>query len=216
MKTIVFDKEINHETIALLFNEIETIPETEQPTDYGSGDGKGPFFYERTIYFSSDGGYVSAADVLVDYLNTNPGGFLITLVGAGPLCSAAFDIFFKANPADKYLLKSAYGMAHEGTFFSNVRSEKDYDSFDNFYKQELQKQDVEMYNYYEEVLGIPKSRITKMKKGKDLYFSYDEMQKMLIRQWGFVVAEREALAKDSEEVFKSQAQAQATVLNESC
>jgi len=213
LRTIVFDCEITHESIAELFANIEMIPETERPTDFGNG----VLFYERVIYFSSPGGFVTAAETLVNYLNGGANDFLITLVGAGELCSAAFDVFFKACPANKYLLKSAYGMAHEATFYSNIRSEKCNDSFDTFFRKELSKKDVEMYDYYKNVLEISKERISKMKKGKDLYFSNEEMQEMLDRQWGKVMAEREAIAQEmveEKEKEEMKAKIQPALLNE--
>jgi hypothetical protein len=72
------------------------------------------------VYLNSEGGGTVIGEVIQDLINQNAGN--IHLIACGDICSAAFEIFFKAK-CERSILPGTEGMCHKTT----IQIEHNYD-----------------------------------------------------------------------------------------
>lgn len=129
------------------------------------------------IYLSSDvGGYTATAEAIVDLINSN--SQRITLIAYGAIYSAGFIIFFKSS-CKRVLLKDTTGMAHFSYQPIDINETGNpSSSYDKFAKQEMKKSKTHTLNFLTE-LGLDKQELNIIKKGDELYMSYDRLKELL-------------------------------------
>lgn len=130
------------------------------------------------FYFSSTGGNVPIALAAIDMINRcdNP----IGIIAYSELFSSAFHIFFKAR-CGKALIETCVGGIHQR--YGNIRVNSDGkikpedDSVGSFRKQG-EKYAREDYVWLKG-LGLTEEELEDFKRGKDLFFNYNQLSKIL-------------------------------------
>jgi hypothetical protein len=173
MKTITFKNEINIETIDELIAQIETIEPGEEKTIYKvKGSRKHLEFYERTIYFSSFGGEMCAAEILIDFIN-NTRNFLFNFVFFWENSSAAFEIMSRLL-CEKRLMNDCFSVIHISTSEYSSRDLLKRESIQKHVMQEhkkLIKQQIDSYR----TLGIEDQLLKKLSRGEDVFLNREKL-----------------------------------------
>lgn len=161
-----------------LINEIETIESDDFEYSIESNGNEPINFYRRRIYFSSGGGEVSAAKVLIDYFNNMNNTFCIELIGFGEISSAAFDVFYFSEVNNKRLLDDAFSVIHSYTTSYDDRELRKSKSVITMFKKEHEhcvKKQCETYLS----IGVPENFINKIKQGEDVFLNNNMLNKIL-------------------------------------
>lgn len=129
------------------------------------------------IYLNTSGGDPESGDAIVDVINNNAN--VTNLIAYGKICSAGFDLYFKAR-CPKRLLDGTIGMAHLArvemeNFTVNDSKEK---VQAGFYKNWWNEDKKKRLKFYED-LGMEKKELLKIKKGGDVYFSNNRLLELL-------------------------------------
>jgi len=98
MKTIIFDDTLDKESIQTLIDDIEQ-PHVDDPEK------------DLLIYFSSDGGYWYASQMLIRCLNNLPKTFSVKIVFFWRIYSAAFNVLIDVK-CEKEVLDGAVALLH--------------------------------------------------------------------------------------------------------
>lgn len=129
------------------------------------------------IYLNTSGGDAESGDAMVDIINNN--AKVTNLIAYGKICSAGFDLYFKAR-CPKRLLDGTIGMAHlarvEMENFTVTNSKEQIEA--GFYKSWWMEDKKKRLKFYEE-LGMEKKELLKIKKGGDVYFPYNRLLELL-------------------------------------
>jgi ATP-dependent protease ClpP protease subunit len=173
LKTIVFNDEINTETISNLLVEIETLEPNETAYEID-----GNVVYKRNIYFSSPGGSVSDAAILIDYINTST-EFVFELIGTWNLSSSGFNIFTLAR-CKKRLIEKTNNFAVIHLFDRDVstRDLKKKKSFERFMNSEMEKQNEKILDWYEQI-GVTEDQLTEIRAGEDVLIDNQQLTEII-------------------------------------
>lgn len=118
------------------------------------------------IYLNSLGGSVASAEAIIHLINKN--NDRTTIIAYGEISSAAFDIFFRAT-CDKFILRDTYSRIH------NIVNTQDFEKMPIPWVKEYNEASAKFF----EKLGIKKSEILKIKKGQEVYLTFDRLIEML-------------------------------------
>lgn len=135
---------------------------------------------EYTIYFSSTGGSLEDANVIIDLINKNANK--VTLIAYFSILSAGFDIFFKTK-CKKEILSTAIGMYHLGVveIDMSVNGKVAYHSGVAQMKDNVKNQYPKALEFCKS-LGFNDTELRKIKKGDDVYFIYDRLIEFMNNQ----------------------------------
>lgn len=131
-----------------------------------------------TMYFSSEGGWEDMIPVFLDLFDRE--GDRISLKGFSALYSAGFEIFFRANVAEKTILPHALGMYHgakssltyhESGYLSDISEVKKMNNIKNCSKKATE--------LLIKKLPLNDDQRSTILGGGDVYFDYNEMCKLL-------------------------------------
>lgn len=170
-KTVLwYEDGFDKESIYKLINEIELARQV-----------KG--YSEIDLYFCSNGGYVYALDILVDYLN-HLEEIKINLIVSGMVASCGFFLVFLVDNENIEVTfgKSAQGMVHLPDILLSNRDQKSKDDY-RFNETKLNKEYVDrlsqdLHDNVLVYLGINKETIDRIMHGDDVYFDRDELSGM--------------------------------------
>lgn len=172
MKTIIFEDEITISSINDLIADIEKIEENE---DYLIEERKK--YFERNIYFSSPGGEVPAAFVLIDYIN-NTKQFIFNLNGYWNISSSAFMIFSMAKCERRLIGDDAFSIIHEFDRDSSIRELKKSKSIDKFLNEEMTKNNEKVIEWFRQI-GITEEQIELVKSGEDVTIDHIQLREII-------------------------------------
>jgi hypothetical protein len=179
MRTIIFNTHIDEETIDALIRDIETIDPNEGISEivFEGEDGQETKvqMYKRKIYFSTEGGSLSAARILIDFIN-NHDYFFFEVIANEQLSSAGFETFIRLN-CSKSIMDTTFSFIHRAT--------TDLDLRESLKKKSVQKDMLKRINmlvedqlkYYKEI-GIDDKIIRKIKAGEDVLLLYPDLKKL--------------------------------------
>lgn len=132
--------------------------------------------FVRKLYFSTNGGIIAAAKILVDYINSH-NDFYFIFVAYEELSSSGFEIFINLT-CERIVLHDAYSIVHTITCYSDVRENQKKESIQKqlleVIRQDIKKQ---IQNYRN--LGICEKSIKKLLKGEDIFLGNDELKRIL-------------------------------------
>lgn len=129
---------------------------------------------QKQIYFSSEGGWISESNVMLDVLNNCKNE--VELIGYNSLSSCAFELFFKAE-CKKRILYGTRGMLHfaKATLDVNQKGHiTDKYNLTNL-KENTSKRNDELIKK----LKLTPKEISKYNKGGDVEFTYNRMLELL-------------------------------------
>lgn len=128
------------------------------------------------IYFTSEGGYTDVSEAIIDLINKNKEYIGITFYGE--IFSAGMEIFLRTE-CPKFILKGTRGMYHfsyqELTISEGGQPSGDYD---NFCYKEMKNCKAITLEYLKST-PLNEKEISKIKRGKDVYFPYDRLLQIL-------------------------------------
>lgn len=173
MRTIVFNDNIDTETVSELIANIEMLDPNESGYEI---DGK--LVFKRNIYFSSPGGSVSDAAILIDYINTTT-DFVFELIGTWNLSSSGFNIFTLAR-CKKRLIEQTNNFAVIHLFDRDVsaRDLKKKKSFERFMNNEMEKQNEQLIDWYSQI-GVTPEQIAEILAGEDVLIDNRQLNEIL-------------------------------------
>lgn len=165
-EVIVFDSEINHSVIGSYLTGIQRI--INQAPDA-----------KIVIYFSSSGGSLAHADLLLSYLNSLHNN--IILLAFHQISSAAFKVFFEFQ-GQKDIMDNTYSIIHKGSKNILARDLDNADSFDFFMTNKMMPVMNRQVNRLYKKVGLSKTELKKIDNGKDLMLHTDRLRKILRNQ----------------------------------
>jgi len=136
------------------------------------------------LYFSSTGGELDVAEVLIDYLSNTVKD--ITLIGHWGIESAALDIYLR-SVCKKRLLPDAYGLVHLADQDVSLMSVSRKDP-----KEMFLKRDVNSYNtkWLQDRRGFfTKKELYNIKHGKDVYLEHERLEEY-VKAFGYELVEQ--------------------------
>jgi len=137
------------------------------------------------LYFSSSGGDLNMAEVLIDYFSNSIKN--ITLIGHWSIESAALEVFIRSI-CKKRLLPDAFGMVHLADRSLSLKSLTKKDPDEMFLVK-----DVEIYNrrWLQDRKGFfTRQEMSNIKKGIDVYLEHDRLEDY-IKRFGYELLEDE-------------------------
>jgi len=165
-EVVVFDTEINSAAIGNFLTGIHRI--IRQTPDA-----------KIVIYFSSSGGSLTHADLLLSYLNSLQNN--IILLAFHQISSAAFKVFFEFQ-GQKDIMDNTFSVIHKGSKNIIARDLDNTDSFDFFMTNRMMpvmnKQVIKLYKS----IGLSKTELKKVENGKDLMLHTERLRKILRNQ----------------------------------
>lgn len=128
------------------------------------------------IYFTcSEGGFSDVAIAMVDYINRDS---KIEIAFYGELFSAGMVIFLAVN-CNKIVLKDTRGMYHFSWQEMNIsETGKPSSECDIFSMKEMKKSKERSIAFLKKT-KLSEYEIAKIKRGKDVYFSYERMLELI-------------------------------------
>jgi hypothetical protein len=165
-EVVVFDSEINSSVIGGYLTGIQRIINQ-------SPDAK------IVIYFSSSGGSLTHADLLLSYLNSLHNN--IILLAFHQISSAAFKVFFEFKGL-KDIMDNTFSVIHKGSKNLIARDLDNTDSFDFFMTNKMMPvMNTQVTKLYKRI-GLSKTELQKVNKGKDLMLHTERLRKILRNQ----------------------------------
>jgi ATP-dependent protease ClpP protease subunit len=165
-EVVVFDSEINSSVIGSYLTGIQRI--INQTPDA-----------KIVIYFSSMGGSLAHADILLNYLNSLRNNIII--FAFNQISSAAFKVFFEFQ-GQKDIMDNTYSVIHKGSKDIHARDLDNTDSFDFFMANKMiplmNKKVIEFYKN----IGLSKKELNMINNGKDLMLHTEHLRKILRNQ----------------------------------
>ena len=158
MKTIYFDDDITIESV----RELITIIEESNSNKF-------------TIYFTSNGGTIPSADVLINFINKNPKKY--TFISSWFISSAAFLIMYKIK-CKKKILDNTHAIIHLYSSTLEYRLQKDAHSMEYYLTKNLKKSNKKFIKFLKKI-NISKKNIEKIEKGKDVILNTKELRQIL-------------------------------------
>lgn len=138
-------------------------------SDFVSQDGA------KILYIALDGGSIGYADTMIDIIHNAEN---MSVVGTNRLYSAGFYIFAKIN-TEKHLAKGTRGMWHQGRFEADIRNDGKLEYISDKFNLNIHKEQyTSVILHLAKKLGMTDKEIKKIKKGKDVYFTYERMKEM--------------------------------------
>lgn len=164
-KTIVFNNEITIETMDALINELSL-------AENGIDDNGNCIFENIILYFSTIGGDVSAAEMLVDYINNMQIPILVKFFSN--CFSSGFNIALGLN-VDIEILPTTIAMVHLADTGLSYRDLKDKNSFSKWCQEYLLKKDDENCIKLYKMSGLTDKEIDIIKNGGDVWMDSDRL-----------------------------------------
>ncbi|MEA2096585.1 MAG: ATP-dependent Clp protease proteolytic subunit [Candidatus Cloacimonadota bacterium] len=162
-EVIVFDTEINSATIGNFLTHIHRIIKQIDES-------------KILIYFSSNGGSFTHADLMLNYINSMKDN--IILLAFHQISSAAFKVFFEFR-GQKDIMDNTFSVIHKGSKNILARDLDNTDSFDFFMTNKMMpvmnKQVIKLYKS----IGLSKTELKKIDNGKDLMLHTERLCKIL-------------------------------------
>lgn len=179
MRTIIFNDEISKKTVKHLISEIEGKDGLVKQQNVDNEKKTEHKKIQIKIYFTTAGGSISEAKILIDYINKLPKNYEIELIASAEISSSGFDIFFRTK-CKKRIIKDTVSVLHlaQTWFRSNEMLNKR--SADVFIHKELKKANERDLKFYL-AIGIKPEEIKRMKTGKDIYLNYKRLKKILTK-----------------------------------
>lgn len=129
------------------------------------------------IYFTCpQGGMTDVGEALVDFVNKNKDS--IDIFFYGELFSTGM-IIFLATDCQKEILKDTRGMYHFAWQEINInQTGKPTEDYDIFSMKEMKRSKAQTIEFLKNT-KLSDKELTLIKKGKDVYFSYDRMRELI-------------------------------------
>jgi|GEM_PF-6369475 len=164
MKTIIFNKAIEDEPVSNLIKEIDAVKLEGNE--------------ELKIFFSSQGGTWHTALTLIEYLNTC--GKNIVIYPVYTVNSCAIDVIVRSDNIKKvfidqtlvcciHLLNNKYNSIE-------LLDKTSYEYFDNLVLEDFNNKQIEFLRLFN---VFTDEELKEMKKGKDIYFGADTLEKLI-------------------------------------
>jgi len=129
-----------------------------------------------TIYLNTGGGDTSIGDAIIDIINTSP--FDITLVAAGYIYSAGFDIFFSSN-CKKRILPGTLGMIHFSYAMVDINENGQTSTpHAKFLISEMKNSKANTVERLRE-LGLTPTELKKVNSNADCFFTTQRLNELL-------------------------------------
>ncbi len=164
-KTIIFESEINKDSVQELIDNIEDNIEKE-----------------ITIYFTTSGGNNSDTLSLISFLENTDAD--ITLVGTWGINSNGFILFYRLIKLKRKLAEDVYASVHlsyREISTNNILKDKDDADGEKFYLEILKKRNEINLKFYEQ-LGLTPAELKKIKKGYSVLLGRDRLLEILEKQ----------------------------------
>jgi hypothetical protein len=174
LKTIIFNDEIDYESIARLIAEIEHIDEYEDGIAKEEG---GQVFFERDVYFSSGGGCVTSAAILIDFINNNR-KFIISLLGNWNLSSSAFNIITMSNCNRRLIDTNCFAVIHLPDRGVSTRETMKRKSLDKFLISESEINHDKIIQWYRQI-GVTDEQLSEIKLGEDVLIGHQQLSDII-------------------------------------
>ena len=163
--TFTFDAEFERDSVIQLIDDIEKCKSNN-----------------ITIYFSSTGGIVSYAELLIDYINRQKKNIL--LIAYYFIESCAFDFFIKAK-CKKEIKDTCITMVHlskpiiDGKMITKIGRKKHPQHIEFF--NQIDSTNKGYCEFYRKI-GLPEDYMKKIEKGEDVKIPVDLMRKIIKRE----------------------------------
>lgn len=161
-KTIVFDKQINGDSIREL---IDTIEENLEKV--------------ITIYFNTSGGNNVDTEVLIEMLNNCSAD--ITLVATWGINSNGFKIFFRVINIKRRLMPRAHAVVHLSSRDINTLELLQNDTPEKFLIDDLEEQNELLMEFYTDV-GLTEPELETVRTGGEITLGYIRLTELLDKQ----------------------------------
>jgi len=161
--TIIFDDELNEETVSKLIGDIQLFAK-----DYSTN--------EFEIIFTSEGGDVASSKKLLHFVNNS--GFDFVFSGIEYISSCAFDMFISLD-CKKKLIGVTIATLHLTSCSYSYIGLKNKKSFENFDRDELKKENKQLIAFFKSLNFLSKQEIKDIEEGKDVYINSDRMHKLI-------------------------------------
>lgn len=166
MAVIVFDNKFNTKHIYNLICQVEEAVKESNDID---------------IYFSSDGGIVKNAYMLLDYFSkftkkntSNPN---INIIIDGEISSSAF-VFFISCCCSRAVLDNAVAKVHLCTQELSTRDMLDPNSVKSNYHKDTQRMNKEWLSFWSKI-GFTKQELNRLKKGEFIFVGDKRLREMV-------------------------------------
>jgi ATP-dependent protease ClpP protease subunit len=160
---ILFDKEIKADIIEAVLDGIQRV--VMQVPDA-----------KILIYFSSQGGSLAHADLLLNYFNALSDN--IILRAFHQISSAAFKVFFEFE-GQKDIMDNTFAIIHKGSKSLIARDLDNKESFDFFMTNKvIPNMNCQTMNLFNKV-GLTKKELDMVKHGKDIFLDTKRLRKMI-------------------------------------
>jgi len=128
------------------------------------------------IYFSSTGGFVDVAEAIIDFINKDPDVF--DIIFYGEVFSSGMYILLKTT-CHKSILNDTRGMFHYSFQEMNIsEGGKPSSDYDIFTLKEMKASKLGKINYLK-TTPLSEREIACIKRGKDVYFSYQRLSEII-------------------------------------
>lgn len=162
-KTIIFDKEINSDSIRELIKDIEDNIEKV-----------------IIIYFTTSGGNNVDTEILIEMLNGCSAD--ITLVAVWGINSNGFKIFFRVTNIKRVLMPRAHAIVHlSSRSIETMDLLPDADKVDKFLIDGLKQENERLMKFYVDV-GLNYDELLKVEEGGEVVLGYDRLKELLENQ----------------------------------
>lgn len=166
-KTIFFNDEMNFETVGRLIETLEII------NDMNVNE----FIPETVnIYFCTNGGIISSADVLIDYINNY--SIPITIILYEECSSAGFHFALNVD-VDVKVLNTTFSALHRSAVSLSSRKLKDRTSIDHFFNEHGAEIDERMISDFKKA-GLTDEQLRLINEGKDIFLNSDQILKAIM------------------------------------
>ena len=169
-------RDVDDEMFNDLINAVNSLPDEE----------------DLTIYLSTDGGSALVSMRICDLIEQNRDR--IELIAAGEIYSAGFEIFFKSK-CRRRIVSGTYGMYHTSRLTVQIDVHKRPTNEDNrqvlLWGKNYKTNDMLTFC---STLPLTKAELSNLKKGVDVYFTYERIQEFLDYQQQIELADATAEA----------------------
>jgi ATP-dependent protease ClpP protease subunit len=138
-----------------------------------------PEITDIDIYLHSVGGYDSSAQIIKNILKNCP--LTITLIAAGEVSSAAWDIFYFTEKVYKRILPGTVAVLHIATHTIESRDLHRNEQWVSQQKIKLELMNIEKYEAFYNYTVLPPILLEKWKNGENVMLVYPEIVELMSR-----------------------------------
>lgn len=129
------------------------------------------------VYLNTEGGRADTSEAIIDLINNNKERFKISFYGN--VFSAGMYIFFRSL-CEREILPDTIGMYHYAWQEVTIaEGGKPWSAYDAICMKEMKISKAKTLEYIKNHTSITSKEINDIKKGKDVYFSYERMKQLL-------------------------------------